>query len=185
CGDQHLLLFRDRRSSRPRIAAKHHDELDAVFLDQLNRAGARLAWIVFVVIGDELDLVFIVADRNAADAVDPVGPDMQPVEAGLAPGGDSAGKRRQETDLHDLVGAENHFGREYSGQQSRGSGGCQKFAAVNRTKPNFRRHWSLRLERCNHRKESALDSLLARNLAAASRARNDLRPVFDLWTILS
>jgi hypothetical protein len=27
--------------------------------------------------------------------------------------------------------------------------------------------------------------LLARKLAAASRARNDLRPVLDLWTILS
>ena len=108
-GDQHALARGDRLDARPRIAAQHHDELHAVFLDQLGGAGARLAGVVFLVIGDELDLVRLAADLDAAGLVHPVGPDLAAVEAGLAPGRDRPGQRRQEADLHDLVLREGDF----------------------------------------------------------------------------
>jgi hypothetical protein len=55
----------------------------------ISLAAPARAWSarVLVVIGDELDLVAVLAMSDAAIGVDPVGPDLAAVEAGLAPCG--------------------------------------------------------------------------------------------------
>ena len=138
--DQHLLLFRDRRSARPGIAAKHHDELDAVFLDELHRTGAGFAWVVLVVIGDELDLVGFAADGDAAGAVDAVGPDVQTVESRLAPGRNRTGQRGEKADFDDLLLAKGDLRNRDAGHDRGRGRGREKLATVHRINRKFGHH---------------------------------------------
>ena len=104
--DQHLGPIGDLHHRRHGVAAQHHDELDLVLVDQLLRPGARLIGCIFVIVGDNLDLVSFVAGLDAAGRVHPLGPDLAAKEARRAPGGNLSRQGGQEPDLDRVVGGQ-------------------------------------------------------------------------------
>ena len=116
---QHLLLGEELHRRRRVAAAQHHHQLHVVLEHQLLGADQRLVGQILVVIGDDLDHVVVVADLDPAGGVNMVGPDEAAIATGQAPGGDLAGQRGEEAQLHHLLGAPRDIG---GAERRRGNG---------------------------------------------------------------
>ena len=116
---QHLLLGEELHGRRRVAAAQHHHQLDVVLEHQLLGADQRLVSQVLVVIRDDLDHVVVVADLDAAGGVNMIGPDEAAVAARQAPGGNLAGERGEEAQLHHLLGTPRDVG---GAERRRGNG---------------------------------------------------------------
>ena len=94
-----------RYRKRRRRPERADDELDAVVEDQAVGRGQRVGRLVVVVIGDDLDLVFLAGDIETALAVDIFGGELGGALHRNAPGGAGAGERRKHAELERLGGS--------------------------------------------------------------------------------
>ena len=100
-----VLLGHRAHAGRRRVDVRADDVLDAVLLRQPLGAGHGQLGIVLVVDRDDLDLVLLAADVDAALGVVHVGGRFGAVLVGQAPGRGRAAHHAEHADLQDLLGS--------------------------------------------------------------------------------